>query len=109
MLRVKQGDIYLTRGDTAYLEVAIAYENGRLYEASAGDTITLSIKKSLSNTEYALQKEVSGVAAIIIMPEDTKALECGKYLYDVQLLTSNGEVFTVIPPSPFYLEGEVTE
>ena len=54
MLRVKQGDIYLTRGDTAYLEVAIAYENGRLYEASAGDTITLSIKKSLSNTEYAL-------------------------------------------------------
>ena len=103
MLKIEEGKIYLTRGDTAYLNVAI---DGR--EPQAGDTVILSVKKNIDDADYAFQKNVSFGEIFVIMPEDTKDLEYGKYYYDVQVNTAIGEVFTVIEKTAFYIREEVT-
>ena len=43
-----------------------------------------------------------------IEPEDTKFLSFGKYLYDVELTTASGDVYTVIVPTTFEVLKEVT-
>ncbi len=108
MLRIEDGFIYLTRGDTAYINVDIVLEDGSKYQMTAGDMLVLSLKKLINDTEYALQKVLYGESKFTISPDDTKLLDYGKYLFDVQLTTSKGEVFTVIAKSNFYITEEVT-
>lgn len=109
MLTIKGNDISLTQGDTAYLNVALVYEDRTPYVLHEGDTITLSIKRSLLDEDYALQKKVNAGETIVFNPEDTDGLGTGKYVYDVQLDTTNNERFTVVPTSNFYLMKGVTE
>lgn len=108
MLKIEEGKIYLTKGDTAYLQIAITLDDGTTYSTHEGDTLTLSVKKDLKDAAYALQKVVAANEVITILPTDTEELEYGKYVYDVQLNTSLDEVFTIIAPSGFYLKEEVT-
>lgn len=107
MLYINGTDIQLTRGDTAYLTVSLIF-NGEEYVMSSSDTLTLSVKKNVNNAEYVFSKSVTGGNEIHIEPADTAALAFGKYKYDVQLNTSDGDVYTVIPPSVFELLVEVT-
>lgn len=103
MLKVdKNNAIYLTRGDTAYLNFEIEG-----YEAREGDTITLTVRNYVDRTE-AFNIVISLDEGFVITPAMTKDLDCGRYLYDIQITTVLGEVFTVIEPTPFYLREEVT-
>lgn len=109
MLTIEDGAISLTRGDTAYLNIAIQNDDGSDYEFQEGDTLTLSVRKDYEeDTPYLFQKKVDGGQTIIIYPEDTKDKEYGSYYYDVQLNTYLGEVFTVVGPYRFKLTKEVT-
>lgn len=100
MFKVEDSFIYLTRGDTAYLEIELEDDE----KFNAGDKIVLSIKRSLTNdAQYVLQKEVNvnnevESVTIKIEPEDTTNISYGLYYYDVQLTRSNGDVFTIITP-----------
>lgn len=109
MLRIEDGYIYLTRGDTAYLNVDVTKQDGSKYVMRMGDKLTLSLKKNIDDTDYALHKELVGATKFTIFPDDTKPLEYGKYFFDVQLNTLEGEVFTIISKSNFYIREEVTE
>lgn len=103
------GSISLTRGDTARLSVTI--RNSLLdddYNMQPEDTLTLSVKKSVRNDELCFQKISHGVNTFRIDPADTKSLSFGKYVYDVQLTTTNNEVYTIIEPSKFVILEEVT-
>lgn len=109
MLHIKGTEIQLTRGDTAYLNVIVTKSSdSREYTMQSGDTLTLTVKKTVNDTEFLLQKVVQGSNIIHILPEDTNGLEYGPYKYDVQLNTSDGDVFTVIEPSVFKILTEVT-
>ena len=107
MLYIEGDSIKLTRGDTAYLDIPLATTNGE-YVMSSTDTLTFSVKKNTRETEYIFQKVIEGSNTFHIEPADTAALTFGKYMYDVQLNTTNGDVFTVIPPSTFEVLAEVT-
>ena len=107
MLYIEGTTIRMTRGDTVYLTVPLT-STTEAYEMSSSDTLTLSVKKSERDTEYLFQKVLTGSNAFHIEPADTAALAFGKYKYDVQLNTSDGDVYTVIPPSVFELLVEVT-
>ena len=110
MLKIQpDGVILLTKGDTAYFQVDILYDNDSPYLYKDGDTITLSVKKKASDDVYTLQKTVNGGEVITLIPEDTNTLTDGRYVYDVQLNTSLGEVFTVCPTNEFYILEEVTD
>lgn len=103
------GTIQLTRGDTAELAVSIVNQDDNSeYEIQEGDSLTLSLKRSIKVTDYALQKTVTGSNIIPIEPRDTAALEFTKYQYDVQLTTSDGKIFTIIAPTTFEITSEVT-
>ena len=100
-------DIRITRGDTAFLSVELFDDKGK-YELKAGDTLELSAKKSINDTEYSIHIIANNNAVFTFNPSDTENLNYGSYLYDIQLTLSNGDVFTVIPLSHIVILEEVT-
>ena len=103
------GIIRLTRGDSAKIMVTIENDIiGENYEIAEDDTLTLTVKKNVKDTEALVQKIIVGSNTFYIRPEDTAALSFGKYKYDVQLKTAEGDVYTVIVPTTFELLQEVT-
>lgn len=110
MLDIKaDGSIRLTRGDTAKLTVKLKYKDSNdSYVVRPTDKFTLTIKKSVKDVDPLVQKVVVGFNSITIDPEDTRDLAFGKYKYDVQLNTADGEVYTVIEPATFEVAEGVT-
>lgn len=105
----ENGVITLTRGDTAYISVNIQNDvSSEPYTVKEDDTLRLTVKKQVTDKNIAFQKVVKGVSTFIINPEDTKDLAFDKYKYDVELTTATGEVFTVVPPTAFVIDKEVT-
>lgn len=105
----EKGVIRLTRGDTASLSVSINNQTtGELFKLSGSDTLRLTVKKSVHDTDPLFQKVVNGINTIQINPADTKSLSFGKYVYDVELTTSMGDVYTVIVPTVFEILQEVS-
>lgn len=107
MLRCERNDIHMTRGDSALLSLSVEREDGEPYEIQTGDSVLFTIKKSVYDTAIVVQKKLAG-GLIRLNPEDTKSLKYGTYYYDVELTQPNGFVATVIPPSRFIIEPEVT-
>ena len=68
----------------------------------------MTIKKTVLQADACVQLTVPGGEVLHIKPEDTKAMAFGKYVYDVQLTTADGDVYTIIPPTPFELLKAVT-
>lgn len=103
------GKVQLTRGDSARLSVTIRNDLGDgNYEVTPTDTLRLTIRKTVNDATPAVQKTVTGTSKFYIKPEDTKDLSFGKYLYDVELTTASGDVYTVIVPTTFEILKEVT-
>jgi hypothetical protein len=101
--------IKLTRGDTAYLDITVTEDStGEPYVMKAGDKLTMTVKKTCKDSECYFSKTVEDSTLIVIEPVDTARLAFGNYMYDVQLDTSAGEVFTVIEPACFTIMPEVT-
>lgn len=108
MFNIENRTISLTRGDTARIEIAISNTvTDEPYELQDGDTILLTVKRT-TNSPEKFQKSASGSNTIHIRPEDTKDMTPGRYMYDVEVRTAAGDVYTVIPVSEFNLLPEVT-
>lgn len=110
MLYIESNNVIrLTRGDTAKLTVPIENDlDNSSYVMDEHDTLTFTIKKSVKDNENLVQKVVTGSNNFHIKPEDTDSLPFGKYVYDVQLTTAGGDVYTVIEPTSFEILSEVT-
>lgn len=99
-------DIEIIRGDTARFEVEILDQKGDPYALQSGDQLVFTVKKNTSTSLIILQKNIVG-KTFTISHEDTANLDYGKYVYDIQLTQANGDVTTVIQPSPFEILPEV--
>lgn len=109
MLDINDNRIKMTRGDTARFIIDITNSvNDSLYEISPDDELTLTVKKTINDNDFLIQKKIIGDNQFYIKPEDTAQLPYGQYKYDVQLTTVSGDVYTIIPPSTFKLDNEVT-
>lgn len=95
-------NIKLTRGDSATLAVSL-----QGYDMQEGDTLTLSCKVDPSKTAYLFQLTATD-QKFTFTPETTAGLDFGAYRYDIQLTTSGGAVYTVIPVSSFTVMEEIT-
>lgn len=105
----KNNVIRLTRGDTARFIVTVKNETTQEpYDILPTDTLMMTIKKSVRDSDACVQKKIVGSNAFHILPTDTSELEFGKYFYDVQLTTTDGDVYTIIEPTVFELTKEVT-
>ena len=103
------GVIKLTRGDTARFSVGILNEiSDSAYGISDNDQLTLTVKKKVKDEDALIQKTITGSTLFHIKPEDTSCLSFGKYVYDIQLTTTDGDVYTIVGPTTFELLAEVT-
>jgi hypothetical protein len=107
MFKTINNRIYLTRGDSAILNLSITDKDGNAYILSSGDTVVLTVKTDTVTTAYVIQKTLIN-GQFSILPSDTEALSYGDYIYDVQLVMNDGTTDTIIPPSLFHLDPEVT-
>lgn len=113
MLVINGTDIYLTRGDSAIITLDCVNEAGATISFATGDIIYFTVKTSTDTATKTLQKIVTIAApateaVITLIPTDTKTIQRGEYVYDIQYTKINGEIYTIIEPSLFSIEGEVT-
>lgn len=101
-------NISLTRGDSGVLDLQIKDLAKKIFKLGLNDKAVLTIKKKTKDKDALVQIKINSEQAFEFKPADTADLECGVYVYDVQVNLADGNVYTVIPPSRFYLEEEVT-
>ena len=98
-------NLAMTRGDTESVTVRCSEP------FVSGDTVYFTVRED-AESPIALQIAVtsfpSGDAVIPIYPDDTEPMDFGDYVYDIQVTRANGTVTTLIVPSRFRLNEEVT-
>ena len=99
-----ENNITLTRGDTAILTLTVK-KNGEDYDYSE-DLTQFTVKRNTVTEDIVFQKTFTG-SSIVIEPNDTKDLFYTDLKYDVQLITPENEVYTVITPADFIIAQEV--
>lgn len=110
MIRTVSGRrVIMTRGDTTRLKVVVEYgADGVEYDFLEGDTLRFTLKKYLYDREPLLVKDIPVSTQILeLSSEDTKDLVFGEYHYNIELITAEGDIHTVIPDSIFVLTPEV--
>ena len=106
--KVRNNTIFLTRGDTFKAKITITYPNGAVYTPKEGDSIRFALKEDVEDKECLILRDIPiDTMLLVIYPEDTKELEFGSYVYDLQLTKANGDVDTFITASKFKLTAEV--
>ena len=105
-------NINMIRGDSQVITVSCKDSNGIVIPFETGDTIYFTVKTSVYSEPKIMQKVITefvdGNAIINIAPIDTKLLDFRCYYYDVQFSKTDGTVTTIIKPSKFNIEGEIT-
>ena len=105
---VKKNTITLTRGDTFKAVIGITNPDGTPYEPDEGDTIRFAMKKDYNDETVLVEKNIPTDTLILTLePSDTKPLEFGDYVYDIQLTKYSGEIDTFITKSKLILTEEV--
>ena len=106
--RVRNNAIYLTRGDTFRAILTITYPDGSVYTPKEGDQIRFALKESVEDEECLIWRDIPiDTMMLVIYPGDTKELDFGTYVYDIQLTKANGDVDTFITASKFKITAEV--
>lgn len=108
MVKIENGHIFLTRGDTFECKVNIYNADGSEYTPENDDVIRFAMKRTIEDRKPCITKVIPNNTQILsISSNDTKKLCFGDYLYDVQITFANGTVDTFIPVNTFTLEMEV--
>ena len=108
--------IIMTRGDTLSIFVKIM-DGDEEYTPASGDVIRFALKRNRMNqSKTAFSDQVplitktipSTTQQLTLTPNDTKKLEFGDQVYDIELTkASDGTVDTIIPYTLFTIAPEV--
>jgi hypothetical protein len=100
--------IRLTRGDTFMAHIDIFNPDGSAYEPAEGDVLRFALKKTYSDAEPLILKEIpTDTQLLVLEPGDTKPLAFGRYVYDIQITLADGRVDTFITKAILKLTEEV--
>lgn len=103
-----KGTISLTRGDTFYAIIKLYNKNDEEVTLSEGDSVRFAVKEDYDLDDVLLEIDIPvDTMTLRIAPEDTKNLDFGTYVYDVQVTFANGDVDTVIPRKTLNILEEV--
>ena len=106
-IKIQGNKIHLTRGDSLRVTVNIT-QDGEPYTPVEGDSVRFALKKNFDDTEPLVIRDIpTDTLQLVLVPEDTKPLDFGKYWYDVELTKNDGTVDTFIGPERFYITEEV--
>ena len=109
MYKIVGTSIELTRGDSFYCRVGMKNKSdGTDYVAQQGDTVSFALKKKYKDDTPLVLKDIPVDTKILhLEPSDTKPLEVGDYVYDIELTTVDGDVDTFIDRAKFKITEEV--
>ena len=106
MFTVEDNNIFITRGNSAFLPFDVMDKDGNSYVVQPDDAVIMTVKKTAEDTQYLIQKQlVNGMFSIV--PTDTAGLDFGDYVYDVWITMVNGYTDQIIPVSLFRILKEV--
>ena len=105
----KDNGIRMIQGDTGSIRLTL--DN---YKLSSGDKVTFAMTsnslKRLLIEKNITEFESDGTALIILNGKDTVDIAPGSYLYEIQVITKDGRIDTVIPMTRFkIMEGMIYE
>ena len=106
-------DVYVTRGDSAYLDIDLKDGSGQPLILGDEDVVRCQVR-NVPNTgkllfEGHLVKNEGSSYTWQIRPEDTKDAPADNYVWDAEVEYYTGEIFTFIPAqSKFVILPEVT-
>ena len=115
MVKINGTTIIMTRGDTLVLQIE-ATQDGEPYVPEEGDSMRFAMKTSRMNaqrTDYQDQvpiviKDIPMDTMVLrLESSDTKQLDFGEYVYDIQLTYADGTVDTFIAEARLKLSPEV--
>lgn len=110
-MKVDGTNLSMIRGDTEAITISCTNQKGEPIPFVDGDVVYLTVKLNSGTEKWIFQKEVrnftDGTAIIDILPEDTRDEQFKVYKYDIQLISS-GKVTTLVAPSLFTIEPEIT-
>ena len=110
MYKIKDYEVWLTRGDTFDPVVGMKTMDGTIYTPVEGDVIRFGLKQNIMETECLIEKIVPNDTLVLQLdPEDTKPFQFGDYVYDIELKYASGRVDTFINNQPFHLVAEVVD
>ena len=104
-------ELSVTRGDTPTMRVTVLQgADGTEYSLANGDELTFTVKKSTRVDSPVLVQKVmtASTGPVFRLTEDDTSLDYGAYVYDVQLRTAGGDVYTVMKPDRLAITAEVT-
>ena len=113
-VKAKRNEITLTRGDSAYMKIKVVQTDidgkptGEEYVPGGGDQCVATVRKD-DTSEILFQSEIPIDTMVWhILPDDTWGANMDDdYVFDVQLTTEGGDVFTIIK-GDFLITSEVT-
>ena len=98
-------NIYLTRGDTATIDVDLKDEYGDPYAMTANDRLIFTLRKLWDKGNILLEKTVSTPEFTFTTP-DTKNLDFGVYCYDIYLFNTSSEKLDTFIAEKTFIIGE---
>lgn len=108
MLEIKDNRVYLTRGDSASIIINLTDALGGIYTPIASDKLYFRLKKNIFGDSLILVKAFDiETQTLHLTPSDTKNLDFTSYRYEVELVTSDNQHYTVIEDAPFIIGAEL--
>lgn len=118
MLTSPENYVLVYQGSSVTLTLTVANEDGSHFDLT-GARVLFTVKASAEAREPLIQKSSTvtastaartGLASILLVPADTRALAPGKYVFDVWVILpgDGGARLVVIPPSDFEVVRGIT-
>lgn len=96
MYKVDGNNISLTRGDTLCIQVNLL-QYGTIFTPRPSDTIRFAMKKNINDLEVVLTKSIPiDTLMFELAPNETKELDYGSYVYDMEYTGVDGRVDTFL-------------
>ena len=100
------------KGRTLSVVISVEDADGEPYTLESGDKIRFGVRNvsggsKLIYKELTSEDEVDGEYSLTLTPENTN-IAVGRYLYDVSLQLSSGELYDIVSADYFIVKDSVT-
>ena len=100
------------KGRTLSVVISVEDADGEPYTLESGDKIRFGVRNvsggsKLIYKELTSEDEVDEEYPLTLTPENTN-IAVGRYLYDVSLQTSDGDLYDIVPADYFIVKDSVT-
>lgn len=107
-VNARTSTIHITKGDSGTLNVELKDSDGEVYEPQLGDRIIFRVADDTRTVIFAKEADIEEEGNLVtFLPEDTKDLQTRQYNYEVELVTEDGNHYTVIEYAIFEIGKEI--